>query len=128
MPVDWPIRMETVLLWVIVILGALLVVLAATFLNVAKSLKASVSRLEARLEGLQTDLSAQQANLDAVRAVLERRPDYPFGELLETVRGYRTRGLLPTVAFVGFRLFRSYLTGRKRQKTLPSMKEKRSDE
>ncbi|MBS1712901.1 MAG: hypothetical protein JST30_01045 [Armatimonadetes bacterium] len=120
--------METVLLWIIVVLGASLVVLAAVFVNVARGLKASLVRLESRVQGLQADLSAQQANLDAVRAVLERKPDDPFAELFETVRGIRSRGLLPTVAFVGFKLFRSYLTGRKRQKALPSMKEKRSDE
>jgi len=120
--------METALLWIIVVLGALLVVLAAVFVNVVRGLKSAVTRLETRVEGLQSDLSVQQANLNAVRAVLERKPDDPIAELLETVRGVRSRGLLPTVAFVGFKLFRSYLAGRKRQKALPSMKEKRSEE
>jgi cell division protein FtsB len=111
--------METVLLVVIVLLGAALVVVAMLMLNVVKGLRASVSSLEKKVEGLQAEIAHQQQNLEAVRAVIEKRQDDPFLSVLQTVDRYRSRGFLPAIALVGVRLFKSYLSGKARKKALP---------
>jgi hypothetical protein len=111
--------MSTPFLIVIIILSALLVVLFFTMWMTLKGLQSTIARLEKRVEGLQAELSRQQQNLDAVRAVLESKPEDPFQAVLQGFDRFRSRGLLPAVAWLGVRLFRSYLNGRARRKALP---------
>jgi hypothetical protein len=111
--------METLFLVVIVVLGALLVVMFFASRTVLKELRSTVGRLEKKVEGLQSDLARQQQNLDDLKAVLQNKPDDPFQSVLQAVDRYQKRGLLPAVAMVGFRLFKSYLNGRARRKALP---------
>ena len=113
--------METPFLVVIVVLGAALVVLGAVVLNVVSSLKATITRLEKRVEGLQSELAHQQSNLQAIQAVLHNKPEDPFQAVLQGFDRYRSRGLLPAVAWIGVRLFKSYLNGRARNKALPML-------
>ena len=111
--------METGFLVTIVILGAALVLISFAMLNVVKNLRSAVGRLEKKVEGLQSELARQQQNLEAVRAVLQKKPDDPFTSVLQAIDRYKARGMVPAVAMVGVRLFRSYLDGRARRKALP---------
>jgi|GEM_PF-5531508 len=115
---------DTGFLIIIILLGAALVVVSFVMLNIVKGLKVSIGRMEQKVEGLQADLLVQQQNLDAVRAVLQKKPDDPFAQVLQAVDRYRSRGLLPAVAMVGLRLFRSYLSGKVRKKALPVLDKK----
>lgn len=110
---------ESGFLILVVVLGAALVVVSFVTLNIVKTLKSSILQLERKVDSLQQEVAQQQQNLDAVRAVLQRKPDDPFMHVLQAVDRYRTRGLLPAVAMVGVRLFRSYLNGKARRKALP---------
>lgn len=111
--------METVLLVVIVVLGAALVLVSFSMVNVVKGLKSTVDTLEKRVSSLQEDLATQQKNLDDIRSVIQRKPEDPFTGVLSAVGDYRKRGLWPALAMVGVRVFRSYLNNRARQKALP---------
>ena len=110
---------ETLLLTVIILLGAALVCVSVVMLNTVKSLRTAVLRLEGSVEGLQSELKKQHQNLEAVRAVIQKKPEDPFMQVLQAVDRYRTRGLVPAIAMVGVRLFRSYLSGKARRKALP---------
>lgn len=113
--------METALLVVIVVLGAALVIVSALMLNVMRSLRANIGKLEKQVQNLQQEISRQQQNLDAVRAVLDRKPEDPFLHVLQAIERYRSRGFVPAITLVGVRLFKSYLNGKARRKTLPAL-------
>lgn len=111
--------METVLLVVIVLLGAALVLGLVLFARTVQRLGSEIKRLAQRVEALQGEVDRQAQNLAAVRAVLEKRPDDPFVQVLDTLARVRSRGWLATAGWLGVRLFRSYLGGKGRKKALP---------
>lgn len=118
--------METVLLCVIVVLGAALVVVFFAMLNVVRGLKSMVSGLESKLTQIQTQVDLQQKNLDALRIVLERRPSDPLAGLFEAIGQYKKRGALSAVAVVALRLFRSYWGKKATQLSLPKIRKDRN--
>jgi type II secretory pathway pseudopilin PulG len=111
--------METVLLVVIVLLGAALVLGLVLFARIVQKLGNEINRLAQRLESLQGEVDRQAQNLAAVRAVLEKRPSDPFVQVLDTLARVRSRGWLATAGWLGVRFFRSYLGGKGRKKALP---------
>jgi hypothetical protein len=111
--------MSAPFLIVIIVLSALLVVLFFSMWMTVKGLQATIFKLEKRVEGLQAEVSRQQQNLDDVRAVLRGKSEDPFQTVLQGFDRFRSRGLLPAVAWFGVRLFRSYLNNKARRTALP---------
>ncbi|MCW5936311.1 MAG: hypothetical protein KIT11_03270 [Fimbriimonadaceae bacterium] len=114
--------METVLLWVVVVLLALLMLVVGAAMRMVNELKSSVKGLEKRLDGLQSDMKSIETRLAAVQAAQARRGEEPFAAAFEAFKKYRSRGWLATLVAVGSRLVGSYLHQKKAAPALPAPK------
>ena len=104
-----------VLMAIVLVLMAVLVTITVHLRNLRRDLKkftSAIDKLESRLED-------QERQLAEVRNVLSQRRDDPITAVIEAVKKWRTKGLVPALTLLGTQIFRAYL-GKKRRKSLPS--------
>ena len=77
-----------------------------------------LGRINKKLENLTGRVAEQQKAIDAISAQLSERSRDPLGAILDTVKRWKEKGLIPALALLGMTLFRAYLG--KRRKALPT--------
>lgn len=104
-----------VLMAIVLVLTTVLVTITVHLRNLRRDLRKftkSIDKLESRLED-------QERQLAEVKNILSQRKDDPISAVIDAVKKWRTKGLIPALTLLGTQLFRAYL-GKKRRKSLPS--------
>lgn len=104
------------------VLGAALLLVSILFLRMVSELKRTVDGLNGKLDRLEKRIASQEAQVAELRKALAAERNDPVLDIVNTVMGWRQKGLAQTLIAVGTRLFRSYWRGRG-AKALPSPKE-----
>ena len=103
---------------VLIGLSVLLLVLAVLAVNSLLATRRELGRINKKLENLTGRVAEQQKAIDAISAQLAERSRDPLGAILDTVKRWKEKGLIPALALLGLKLFRAYLG--KRRKALPT--------
>jgi len=101
---------------VIVVLLVVIAVFVAHLMAIRKELAKTVKALGK----LDARLAEQEQQLNEIRGALSERDTDPFASLMDAIRKWRTKGLVPALTLMGTQLFREYLRKRRR-KALPPM-------
>ena len=107
--------------WVIGVLiglAVLLLVLAIVAVNSLLATRRELGRINKKLEKLTGRVAEQQKAIDTISAQLAEKSRDPIGAILDTVKRWKEKGLIPALALLGLKLFRAYLG--KRRKALPT--------
>lgn len=108
-----PFVMWTLIAIIMVLLG-LLTVIAVSLRNLRRELV----KFSSALDKLETRLTDQERQLAEIRKAVSERKDDPITAVINAVKKWRTKGLIPALSLLGTQLFRAYL-GKKRRKSLP---------
>lgn len=103
---------------VLIGLSVLLLALAVLAVNSLLATRRELGRINKKLENLTGRVAEQQKAIDAISAQLAERSRDPLGAILDTVKRWKEKGLIPALALLGLKLFRAYLG--KRRKALPT--------